>query len=146
MTRGNLRLITKEVDPRNLAIWTFGALEACLREWAYEVYDSSDHPALGQSPREAFLMAQVLKGARLNRAVYPNEEFEMLTLPTTARGAARVMAGRGVKINYIYYCAKPFVTRMWKAARFRCATTPTTLAAPTPTCGTIGISATVSIT
>jgi transposase InsO family protein len=108
MTRGNLRLITKEVDPRNLAIWTFGALEACLREWAYEFYDSSDHPALGQSPREAFLMAQVLKGARLNRAVYPNEEFEMLTLPTTARGAARVMAGRGVKINYIYYWCEAF--------------------------------------
>jgi putative transposase len=108
MAKGNLRLITKEVDPRNLAIWTFGALDARLREWAYEVYEMSDHPALGQSPREAFLIAQAQSGARLNRAVYPNEEFEMLTLPTTARGAARVMAGRGVKINYIYYWCEAF--------------------------------------
>jgi hypothetical protein len=38
MTKGNLRLITKEVDPKNLAVWTFGSLEARLREWAYEVY------------------------------------------------------------------------------------------------------------
>jgi transposase InsO family protein len=108
MTKGNLRLITKEVNPKNLAVWTFGSLEARLREWAYEVYDISDHPALGNSPREAFLIAQTLKGARLNRAVYPNEEFEMLTLPTTAKGAARVMAGRGVKINYIYYWCEAF--------------------------------------
>jgi transposase InsO family protein len=108
MTKGNLRLITKEVSPKNLAVWTFGSLEARLREWAYEVYETSDHPALGSSPREAFLIAQAQSGARLNRAVYPNEEFEMLTLPTTARGAARVMAGRGVKINYIYYWCEAF--------------------------------------
>ncbi len=108
MTRGNLRLITKEVDPRNLAVWTFGSLDARLREWAYEVYETSDHPALGNSPREAFLLAQAQSGARLNRAVYPNEEFEMLTLPTTTKGAARVMAGRGVKINYIYYWCEAF--------------------------------------
>jgi transposase InsO family protein len=108
MTKGNLRLITKDVAPKNLAVWTFGALDARLREWAYEVYEMSDHPALGQSPRKAFLIAQAQSGARLNRAVYPNEEFEMLTFPTTARGAARVMAGRGVKINYIYYWCEAF--------------------------------------
>jgi putative transposase len=37
MTKSNLRLITKEVDPKNLAVWTFGSLEARLREWAYEI-------------------------------------------------------------------------------------------------------------
>ena len=35
-----------------------------------------------------------------------NEEFLMLTLPTTAKGAAKVMQSRGVKINHIcYWCA-----------------------------------------
>jgi hypothetical protein len=66
------------------------------------------HPALGQSPREAFLTAQAQSGARLNRAVHPDQEFEMLTLPTTARGSARVMPGRGVRINYIYYWSDAF--------------------------------------
>ncbi len=108
MTKGNLRLITKEVNPKNLAVWTFGALDARLREWAYEVYDTLDHPALSSSPREAFLLSQAQSGARVHRAVYPNQEFEMLTLPTTARGAARVMAGRGVRINYIYYWCEAF--------------------------------------
>jgi hypothetical protein len=101
-------LITPEVNPKNLAVWTFGAIEGRLREWAYEVYETSDHPALGQSPREAFVTAQAQSGARLNRAVFPNEEFEMLTLPTTNRGSARVTPGRGVKINYIYYWCEAF--------------------------------------
>jgi putative transposase len=108
MTKGNLRLITKEVNPKNLAVWTFGALEAQLCEWGYEVYDRLDHPALGQSPREAFVQGQTRSGARVHRAIYPNEEFEMLTLPTTSRGVARVMPGRGVKINYIYYWCEAF--------------------------------------
>jgi putative transposase len=108
MSKGNLRLITPEVNPKNLAVWTFGALDARLREWAYEVYDAIEHPALGQNPREAFVTAQALTGARLNRAVYPNKEFEMLTLPTTTRGSARVRPGRGVKINYIYYWCEGF--------------------------------------
>ena len=101
-------MITKEVNPKNLAVWTFGALDARLREWAYEVYDTLDHPALGQSPREAFLIAQTHSGARVHRAIQANQEFEMLTLPTTARGAARVMPGRGVRINYIYYWCEAF--------------------------------------
>ncbi len=108
MTKGNLRLITKEVNPKNLAVWTFGALDRRLREWAYEVYDTLDHPALGQSPREAFLLGQAQSGARVHRAIEPNQEFEMLALPTTARGEARVMAGRGVRINYIYYWCEAF--------------------------------------
>jgi putative transposase len=108
MTKSNLRLITKEVNPKNLAAWTFGALEARLCEWGYEVYETLDHPALGQSPREAFVQVQMQSGARIHRAIYPNEEFEMLTLPTTARGVARVMVGRGVKINHIYYWCEAF--------------------------------------
>ena len=108
MGKGNLRLITKEVNPKNLAAWTFGALDARLREWAYEIYDTLDHPALGQSPREAFVQGQTRSGARIHRAVYPNEEFEMLTLPTTNRGVARVTPGRGVKINNIYYWCEAF--------------------------------------
>jgi len=108
MMKGNLRLVTNEVNPKSLAVWTFGALDARLREWAYEIYDTLDHPALGQSPREAFLTAQAQSGARLNRAVHPDQEFEMLTLPTTARGSARVMPGRGVRINYIYYWCDAF--------------------------------------
>ena len=37
-----------------------------------------------------------------------NEEFLMLTLPTTAKGTAKVMPSRGVKINHIYYWCEAF--------------------------------------
>jgi len=37
-----------------------------------------------------------------------NEEFMMLTLPTTAKGSAKVMVSRGVKINHIYYWCDAF--------------------------------------
>ena len=37
-----------------------------------------------------------------------NEEFLMLTLPTTAKGTAKVMPSRGVKINHVYYWCEAF--------------------------------------
>ena len=44
----------------------------------------------------------------MHRRIDPNEEFEILTLPTTPRGVARVMPGRGVKINHLYYWCEAF--------------------------------------
>jgi hypothetical protein len=37
-----------------------------------------------------------------------NEEFLILTLPTTAKGTAKVMPSRGVKINHIHYWSEAF--------------------------------------
>ena len=37
-----------------------------------------------------------------------NEEFLMLTLPTTSKGTAKVTPSRGVKINHIYYWCEAF--------------------------------------
>ncbi len=50
----DVRLLTRATDPRAQAAWTLGALDDRLTEWAEEVYDTLDHPALGQSPRAAF--------------------------------------------------------------------------------------------
>src|SRR5437016_14383384 len=44
------RKVTRAVHPKGQARWTLGALSTRLCEWAYEVYDTLDHPALGQSP------------------------------------------------------------------------------------------------
>jgi hypothetical protein len=79
-----------------------------LSEYLYEIHDTLPHPALGQSPREAFRIGWAGSGARLHRMVAYNEEFMMLTLPTTAKGTAKVMVSRGVKINHIYYWCGAF--------------------------------------
>jgi transposase InsO family protein len=107
--RQNVRQVTKTVDPKGQACWTLAALAARLDEWAYEVYDTLEHPALGQSPREAFAAGLVQGGERLHRLIRDDEDFRMLTLPTTTRGTARLQRRLGVKIHHIYYWAEAFL-------------------------------------
>lgn len=104
----NVRQVTKANDPRALACWTFGSLLAALEEWADTIYDTLPHPALGQSPRAAWDEVLARTGQRPQRLIANDENFRMLTLPTTAKGEARVQPGDGVKINYLYYWSELF--------------------------------------
>lgn len=108
MTKGEVREVTAAVDPKNLATWTFAALLERLQQFAYEVYDQIDHPALGQSPREAFAAGLLQSGARTHRVIAETEEFHILTLPSTRKGTAQVVPGRGVLINYLFYWTDGF--------------------------------------
>lgn len=104
----NVRQVTKSVNPKNHAIWTLGSFYTRFKEFAYEVYDTIDHPALGCTPREMFALGMRQSGNRSSRIIPYTEDFLMFTLPTTAKGTAKVCAGRGVKINGIYYWAEAF--------------------------------------
>jgi transposase InsO family protein len=106
-----VRQVTKSVNPKQLAVWDLGRLYQRLGEWAYEVYDTIDHPALGQSPREVFVSGMARSGQRPQRLIPYDAEFQMLTLPTTPKGTAVVQVNRGVKINSIYYWADAFRDR-----------------------------------
>lgn len=104
----HVRQVTKSVNPKKHAVWTLGLLYEYLCAWAYEVYDTDYHPALGQSPREAFASGMVQSGNRTHRMIPYDENFRILTLPTTPDGKAKVQPGAGVKINYIYYWSNAF--------------------------------------
>ncbi len=104
----NVRQVTQAVDPKHHACWTLGRLYPRLCEWAYEVYDTIEHPALGQSPREAFARGLAQSGQRSHRLIPFDEDFQMFTLPTTPRGTALVQPNVGVQINYIYYWSDAF--------------------------------------
>jgi putative transposase len=104
----NVRQVTKSVNPKGQAIWSLENLYVRLCEWAYEIYDTIEHPALGQTPRDAFASGLLRMGHRGHRKIPFNEDFRMLTLPTTSKGTAKVYVGRGVKINYIYYWCDEF--------------------------------------
>jgi putative transposase len=56
------RTVTREVDPRRLAVWTLGDFYTYLCEWAYELYDQINHPALDQTPPAIFVHG-LAKGA-----------------------------------------------------------------------------------
>lgn len=99
----NVRQVTKSVSPQEQACWTLGQFHARLCEWAYEVYDTLEHPALSQSPRDAFAMGIAQGGQRPQRYIPYDEAFRMLTLPTTRKGTAKVMPRLGVKINALCY-------------------------------------------
>jgi putative transposase len=97
------RLLTRAIDPKRAAVWTLGDLYEDLCAWAYEVYDQQDHPALGQSPRAAFLQGLVQGGEREQRAIPYDEDFLMATSPSTRKGTAKVEPGRGIKVHGLYY-------------------------------------------
>lgn len=102
------RQMTAAVDPKRHANWTLPRLYVRLREWAYEVYDTRDHPALGQSPREAFTSGVLQAGNRHQRLIPYDEDFRRDTLPSPDKGTAKVQPNKGVKINYRYYWADAF--------------------------------------
>jgi len=97
------RQMTREVDPRRLAVWPLARFSARLCEFAYEVYDQMDHPALGQSPREAFAQGIQLAGMRTHRLLAYSEDFLVLTCPTTRTGVASVDTSRGILVNGLRY-------------------------------------------
>lgn len=104
-----VRLMTKSVNPENLSLWPLGLLYLYLCEWSYEIYDTTEHSALeGQSPREAYLAGISQFGKRDHKRIAYDQNFRLLTLPTTKSGKAKVQANQGVKINYKYYWCKEF--------------------------------------
>jgi len=104
----NVRQVTKSVDPKGQAIWYLPELYDALCQYFYSIYDTADHPALGQSPREAYRLGLETTGYRLTRLIAYDQSFLMSTLPATSKGSAKVQPGRGVKIRSVYYWCDEF--------------------------------------
>jgi transposase InsO family protein len=104
----NVRQVTKSVDPKGQACWTYADFFAHLCHWAYELYDTTPHAALGQSPREAFVQGEQQSGVRAHTWIRDDEDFRLWTLPSTQKGTALVQPGQGVKINYLTYWCEDF--------------------------------------
>lgn len=103
-----VRKVTKKFNPRNLAVWDLESFSELFKMWAYEFYDTDDHPALGESPRSAFERGLYFTGRRKNRFVPYDYNFEFATLPTTRKGTAKIHPGRGFKLHSIYYWSDEF--------------------------------------
>jgi putative transposase len=110
------------VNPKELATWSLAQLHDRLCEYLYDIYDTAEHPALGQPPRAAFLTRLAETGERKQRMIPYDEDFLIFTMPTTVRGTARVVIGKGVKIHHVYYWCDAFrdpdVQRQQVAVRF----------------------------
>ena len=105
------RAVTREVDPRRLAVWTLEDLYTFLCEWAYEVYDQMDHPALGQTPRAMFVDGLAKGGQRTNRQIPYDDVFIKETLPTTPKEKGMIQKGKGIKLFGHYYWNEVFAAQ-----------------------------------
>jgi hypothetical protein len=105
-----IRLVTKKVNPKNLAVWNLPLLEEEIEKFFYEEYDTREHSSLGQSPRDAFedsIEKYKLPGDDpAHRPILYDENFIIDILPTTQKGTAKAIRGRGVKINYVFYTSR----------------------------------------
>jgi putative transposase len=99
---GDLRQVSREVTPKQLANWTLPRLHPRFGQWA-DLYNQAEHSALGQSPQEAFTAGLALGGERRHCMIPYNRDFIVDTMPTTPKGTAKVDLSRGIKVNYIYY-------------------------------------------
>jgi putative transposase len=103
-----VRQVTKSNNPRGLAIWDLQSFNERLKNYLYEVYDTIEHAALGQSPRDAFEVGLQANGIRSHRYIRYDAAFLMATSPSTAKGSAKVFPACGVTINYFSYWSEAF--------------------------------------
>lgn len=104
----HVRQMTPEVNPKRHAVWTLEKFDVLFGAWLAEFYETNAHPALGESPKEAMTRGLRQTGLREFKLISYDENFRLLTSPTTPRGVARVHPARGIKINYLYYWSTSF--------------------------------------
>jgi transposase InsO family protein len=104
-----VRLVTKSFDPKNLAVWTLESITEVLAEYCFDLYETNDHPALGESPRSAFDRGMETGGRRSHMIVPFDRAFQILTLPSTSSGVARIHDRTGFRLNYLDYWHESFL-------------------------------------
>lgn len=105
----NVRQVSKEFNPKTLAVWTLEELVDRLQFYCHEVYDTNEHSSLGRSPRDEMAAILLATGKRQHTLIPYNFLFQVLTLPTTKNGVAKVHAQKGVRINYLDYWNSAFL-------------------------------------
>jgi len=103
----NVRQMSRDMNPKNSAIWTLEALHAALDSF-FEIYSAQDHSALGCSPDYQFCNSLANRGARQIRKVDYVNDLIILTCPPPRRGEVLVDSRRGIRVNYLDYWHSAF--------------------------------------
>lgn len=101
----NIRSMSPEVDPQRRAIWTLASISVVLEQFLFELYDTTVHPAFGQTPRDVYATRIALTGERAEARVAYDQAFYFLTLPSTRKGHAKATYAKGIRINGRHYLA-----------------------------------------
>lgn len=98
-----VRMMHRSVDPRKLTDWTLPVFGPFMKGYLYNVYDQMEQTSIRNTPRREFDRLISKTGQRRSRVIVNDEQFRILTLPSTPRGVAKVIPNRGVQVNGLYY-------------------------------------------
>lgn len=103
MMKEGTRLITKSVDPFRRAEWTLLGAYKAIEKYLFEVRPNRVHPVLGVTPNEFEATSRDQTGHREFRMFTLDENMMLMTCPHPKRARRKVIRGRGVNVNGIYY-------------------------------------------
>lgn len=98
------RGVSKEFNPVNTAVWTFGRLNAKLAEYFYKSYASTPYPALGTTPSLFYKRSMETKGLRAFKGVCL-EHVEVDLLPELVR-TYKLIPGKGLAVHRNNYSSE----------------------------------------
>lgn len=103
LSHNNVRQVTPSHNPRHLALWSLGPAYEGLCDWAYNRHAKQLHSTLKESPQSLYARTLDLTGHRNHRMISYDEDFRVMTLPTTDKGTGRNTLNKGVRIHNEYY-------------------------------------------
>ncbi|ACT47391.1 Mu transposase C-terminal domain-containing protein [Methylotenera mobilis] len=95
-------------DPKKLTAWTLQSFTQCFASWLTQVYENNPHKGLGSSPNQVFAISMRDFGIRSHKHITYNHGFELLCMPTTKNGVAKIHRVQGIHLNYQSYWCKEF--------------------------------------
>lgn len=97
------RQVTKEVDPYRQTEWTLAGVYRATEDYLFKVRANRTHPSLGMTPNEYEVLSAAKAGQRDCRMFALDENMMLMTCPHAKRPKRKVIRGRGVNVNGIYY-------------------------------------------
>lgn len=97
------RLVTKEVNPFNHAVWTLPAFHRACEKFLFETKPNQISPALGMTPLQYETEMLARTGERAHMLVKFDENVMLLTSPHASRRMHVICPRRGVWCNGLWY-------------------------------------------
>ncbi len=111
----NVRMVSREVNPEALAVWTMPDFRDAVEEYLYKHYVKRPHPGLnGMSPDAALAESVAISGERRHRRIAYDDAFRILTLPSPPRPAVKITPPGKIRVLHLDYWCPEFRDRgLW---------------------------------
>ena len=97
------RGLSSSHDPSKFAVWTPDEFAKLFDKWAYEVYPTTKHRGIGETPRDRMERSQTQSGCREIARIPYTKNFLFATLPETPHGNTRKVHRGIVSIDKLEY-------------------------------------------